>query len=271
MAQRHLYPVGQLALPMSSSAYSIAPGDGVVKGTGPEQASGAGWGAEIQARKKAAAEFLGIADEGSPADSDRDVVIREKGVFELPCTSCTPSIDDLFGFEKDSGGNYLDPDKLQLVIDPAEAEFRCVENYAAATTTVRVAMLPRKAANPRINEFWFPPISIGSTHRSSTAGRISNYTFGRKVKLLEGWAMHIRGVLSSDYGIVFQNDVSQIMTSTSFAAGATDGALASCDFKLESSAQNVFQATDKLNILTEGPIGAGVDEIAIGVRFIDYG
>jgi hypothetical protein len=262
-----------LAVAVSSSTYSIGVGDGVLRGTGAQTVSAATWAAEQFARKRAGKDFVGIAAEGSPADESRDVTIHEAGVFDMPCTSCTPSVDDLFGWEKDAGGNYLDSDKLQLVIDASEAVFRCVEDYGAATTTVRVALLPRKAVNVRFAEHWWDQLSHpGSCHLSSGTAMISNWTFGRPVELLEGWVMGVGGDLSSDYGILFLKNGSPIMTSASYAAGAIVNVYASADFKLESSAANVFGPDDSLTIRGNGVAGAqAATQFTVGVRFNDYG
>lgn len=276
MAFRYRRGDETIKAPVISSTYSIGVHEMVLQDAqnGIQNVSAATYNDEAHARKYAAAHGLGQAWGGSDTDESRDVNVMPEGVFEMPCTSTTPTIGTLFGPEKDSGGSYLDTDKLQKVESLAEATHVCTKHYGSATTTVEVRLLPPRLLNPRFGETFFPgDLSAASAHRSSTPAEfISGYKFGRRVKLLEGLAV-VGGdaaTLSSDYGVVFLKNGSQIMVSLSVAVDDVTGDWHSCDFTLESSNAHIFEADDALTIHGEGPVGAGEVRLGIGVRYIEY-
>jgi len=260
---------------VTSSTYSIGVGDQVMQDAegGVQQVSAAGWTDEVTARKNAAARFAGVALDGSPATCNTDIRVGTAGVYEFTCTSTTYEVGDYFGPEKSASGNYLDPDLLQKVTDPAEATCYAVNRAASAATTVKVRLLPRAFAPAgRIGEIWFGPFSMASGHRSSAAGLfLSNFAFGRRVRILQALGYHADGTLSSNYGVVFQKNASNVMVSLSFAVDAAMPIPRSCQWSLESSAADFFDAGDLLVIHGEGPVGAGVDRIAVGLRFLELG
>jgi len=279
MGNPHKHEWGELwplTAQIVSSTYSIGVGEVLIKDAegGVQNVSAAGWTDEATARRRAAALFAGVAGEGSDADEKDDIVAYEDGVFEYTCTSTTYNPGDLFGPEKDAGGNYLDTDVLQKVIDPTEACFYAVNRAASAATTVKVRPLGRRVAgaNGRVNQITFGPFLVVSGHRSSAAGvLVSNYTFDRRVQLLGTKLIPYDGALSSEYGIVFQKNGSNVMASTSAIATLGLGLVAPLDFfSLESSSAHVFEPTDKLVIHGEG-VAAGSCRLGLVLKFIELG
>lgn len=125
---------------------SINPGDWVWwNGTTLKSVGGsadnlvATWASEEVARRDAICRCVGIADFQCNSDDkhDRTVAVRQHGIVKVPCTSFTPVIGDMVGFEKASG-NYLEAQKVQRVTHPSDAIGIVVEDPGAASTEVDI-------------------------------------------------------------------------------------------------------------------------------------
>ncbi len=260
-----------LKAPFVSSAYSVGIGDALVVDSqgGIQTASAAGWGDEVTARRNHVGQDAGIAIDGSPTNKDRSIRALPDGSYVYDCTSTTFNIGDLFGLEKDAGGNFLDTDKLQRIDDATQASFYAIERATSAATTVRCRKLPPRKFNPQVGEAGPFLLSVASAHRSSTPTvGLSGWNFGKPVRATTAILTMTTGALSSDVGVVLYNGTTQFLTSLSLPAGATIGDTVSIDLGLESSGAELFGPTDQFQFHTEGPVGAGDPRLAVSIRYV---
>lgn len=80
--------------------------------------------------------FLGVAMQHSPADSDAPIRVATTGVFEFECLSATFEIGDLIGSAEDTLGTMLENQLVEQVASENLALGRCVKRVATAGTHV---------------------------------------------------------------------------------------------------------------------------------------
>jgi hypothetical protein len=164
------------------------------------------WSSESRARRDATGRFAGIADFRAMSDDKFDVTraIPVCGIAEVACTSCTPHAGDLFGFEKDAGGNYLYSQQLQLVTHPFDAVAYCVKDYAAATTSVQVAwfsaLMLEDTLKALVNRT--PTFYVTAALYSAGGDYFLGYTFGERVRLLRAIA-HVNTLTAAAGTVTF--------------------------------------------------------------------
>jgi len=91
-----------------------------------------------QTQTDMAAAFLGVADSAKIAsDGQTTIRVATRPVVEFDCASATFSLMDKVGAAKQSG-NALENQKVAAVANVAYAIGRVYQNYASATTKVKV-------------------------------------------------------------------------------------------------------------------------------------
>lgn len=164
------------------------------------------WSTETRARRDAVGRFVGISDFRAETGDKFDVTraIPVCGIAELPCTSCTPHAGDLFGFEKDAGGNYLYSQQLQLVTHPYDAIAYCVRDYTAATTLVEVAWFSAHMLENTLRSLVHrtPSCYVNATLYAAGGDYFLGYVFGERVRLLRAIA-HVNVLTAGAATITF--------------------------------------------------------------------
>lgn len=150
------------------------------------------WSSEAQARRNARARFVGIAEFQANSDDhfDHTYAVRPTGIIEMACTSCTPHAGDLFGFEKDTGGNYLYSQQLQLVTHPYDAIGYCVKDYAAATTTVQIAFFSGHLMHDHLSALvkLTPAFYVSATLFAAGGDYFRSFAPGERIRVLGAYA-----------------------------------------------------------------------------------
>lgn len=92
-----------------------------------------------------ATNFVGVAMDRSPAGTTDDISVDCDNLaeFEYPCDSATWDVGNLVAAQEDSGGTFLEDQKLVLTAVSAEAIGVCVKTEASATTTVRARLFSK--------------------------------------------------------------------------------------------------------------------------------
>jgi len=145
------------------------------------------WSSEATARRDATARFAGIADfEALSTDKfDRTFAVKPCTIADLACTSFTPKVGDLVGFEKDAAGNYLYGQKVQKVLHPYDAIGYAVRDYSSAVTTVRCAVLSGYALHQQIRSLVKRfGVHVDATGYAAATSHLVDYNFNEYVRIL---------------------------------------------------------------------------------------
>ncbi|RMF20644.1 MAG: hypothetical protein D6760_11115 [Deltaproteobacteria bacterium] len=221
---------------------------------------------ETTTRRNAMSRFVGISQsafDGSQIATPADIAVPSYCLATMTITSATPKIGDLVGFEKASGNN-LEDQKLQVVTDIADAIGYVVKRYTSATTKADVVLISNFDTEGGLqSRMKRETLFVGST---TTAGDlVTNWTFGRRVKLLKAHAIVTSAYTGTDV-LTFKNGASTLQSGASditLSVTGSVGAVVSATLAGADSSLDIFEHDDQFDVVSDGASTSGSAAVII--------
>lgn len=218
---------------------------------------------EVVTRSNFKQYYIGIAGEANKSDRPaRLVKVCTDVILDMLMTSSTAAISadaatSLVGPEKASG-NTLEPQKLQIVQDPAEAIGAVVRRYTSATTqpTVRLTAVHIAGNIPiaqnRVAQIWVAAVTSGDKLTNMTAKEF----FGGAAEVLKVMFHETTAIASAAAIMNLEKGTTDLTALTVPVTGAAIGRVTGAT--MAADANRIFGPNDTISLeSSQGTTGAG--------------
>lgn len=213
-------------------------------------------------RRNATSTFAGVSKEARTGRETHDssMILDSGCVFTMPMTSGTPVIGTLLGFKKASG-NTLEPQKLTIVTDIADAIGYCIKRYTVATTTVECILFsPYDVEGGLQSRVKYLPLYVQATLYAAGGNWMLNWTFKHRVKLLAISSVEVEA-LTGDAVVTLVNGTDDLDDTHTITATAVGTVLRTTIE--DANAFDIFEHDDPLDITASNAASAGSAQLMI--------